>query len=285
MSSPVTPSLNIAASVASSVAKNVPKGLTVVPMDDTFPDKFHCLVYGPTNTFKTTTAALFGGPERTLIISTRDPEQVRIPLRGMGFRSIVTAYESDALLFALQFPDRAADLAGFPEWKDREDRVLMLDDWTEGSALLVDDNSTNDQGKDVRDGRKIYGETKNDMRDLLNGLKLKHIHTVFTALSAENDWAVYPDLPKGARTHLEAAFDYVFYVDRAGRKLKTGDFSVPYQAKDSVTGKDITRLRTGFAKAKVPKMLVGRTPPVLEKEEGLDLAAVWGKIGAAKGSK
>lgn len=270
---------SITAGVSAAIAKNVPKGVGSVPMDESFPDKFHCLIYGYTGSYKTTTAAMFGGPERTLIVSTRDPEQIRIPLRGLGFRPIVTAYTPDAVLWALQNPERAADHVGFPEWKDHPERVLMFDDWTEGSALLVDDNSTKDDGSEVKDGRKIYGATKNDMRDVLNAVKARHIHTVYTALAAESDWAVYPDLPKGARTHLEAAFDFVFYCRKDVKKLVTEDFSLAYQSKDQF-GKDVTRLRTGFAKTKVPRVMAGK---VLGKEEGLDLNAIWGKIQAAKG--
>ncbi len=274
-----TPS--ITNSVRAAIAHSQPKGISVVPTDDTFPDKFHCLVYGYTGSYKTTTAAMFGGPERTLIVSTRDPEQIRIPLRGLGFKPIITAYTPDAVLWALQNPEKAADNAGFPEWKDHPERVLMFDDWTEGAALLVDDNSTKDDGSEVKDGRKIYGETKNDMRSVLNAIKLRHMHTVFTALAAESDWAIYPDLPKGARTHLEAAFDYVFYCRKDTKKLVTDEFSTTYPAKDQF-GKDIQRLRAGFAKSKIPKSFVGRTPPVLSKEEPMDLGALWTKISLAK---
>lgn len=290
MSSPITPEIkqpspSISAGVNAAVARNVPKGIGTVPMDDSFPDKLHCLVYGYTSAYKTTTAAKFGGPERTLIITTRDPEQIRIPLRGMGFKPLVTAYDSESVIWALTHPETAADRVGFPEWKDHPERVLMFDDWTEGAALLVEDNSYKDDGKEVKDGRKIYGETKNDMRAILNALKARHIHTVFTALAAETDWNIYPDLPKGARTHLEAAFDYVFYCKKDVKKLITDDFSIPYPAKDGVTGKDITRLRNGFAKTKIPNGYIGKQPPLLGKEEPLDLRVIWEKIQAARGGK
>jgi hypothetical protein len=210
-----------------------------------------------------------------LIISTRDVEQVRIPLRGMGFKPIVLAYEPDALLFALQHPEAAADKVGFPEWKDQEQRVLVVDDWTEGAQLLVEENSTNDQGGEVRDGRKIYGGVKEDVREVLNALKKKRMHQVFTALADENDWAVYPALPKGARRGIEAAFDYVFYMDGEKNKMITAPFSVPYQAKDQY-GKDVTRLRKGFAKRK--EAVSTLSMKILAAEEPMNLGEVWAKI-------
>lgn len=276
MSAPVTPSLT--SQVSAVLSKTLPKGFTSASMDaPTADDRLRCLIYGYTNTRKTTTAAAFGGPERTLIVSTRDVEQTRIPLRGLGFKPIVLAYEPEALMFALQFPEKAADAVGFPEWKDNPDRVLMVDDWTEGAQLLVEDNSTNDQGGEVKDGRKIYGGVKEDVRDVLNVLKKKHIHQIFTALADENDWAVYPALPKGARRGLESAFDYVFYMDGETNKMKTQAFSVPYPAKDQY-GKDVTRLRKGFAKR---KEALGAK--LLLADEPMDLRAVWAKVtGAAK---
>lgn len=273
-----TPS--ITQSVQQQVAAKVQSKFKSAPVDDeTFPEYLHCLLYGYTNSYKTTTAALFGGPERTLIISTRDPEQIRIPLRGLGFKPIVLAHDPESFEQALTFPEKAADAVGFPEWKDRSDRVLMVDDWTEGASMLVDDNQTTDEGKEIKDGRKVYGEVKKDMRDLLNHLKRRRMHLVFTALAAETDWAVYPDMPKSVRTQINAAFDYVFYMDPDVKKMRTYDnFTIPYVAKDQF-GKDITRLRKGFAKNKVPFSLSGK---LIAKEEPMDLAALWRKVCEAR---
>lgn len=246
------------------------------------PDYFHCMIYGYTNSFKTTTAAEFGGPERTLIVSTRDPEQVRIPLRGKGYRPIVLAHDFASFHACLSSPEKAADAVGFPEWKDKEDRVLMVDDWTEGASILVDDNATKDDGTEIKDGRKVYGEVKKDVREVLNALKNKRMHLIFTALAADNDWNLWPDMPRGARTHIEAAFDYVFYIDPERKQMKTKDgFSVPFMAKDQF-GKDVTRLRKGFAKYKVPRELVGK---LVKDEESLNLAEFWAKIVATKVAK
>jgi hypothetical protein len=277
---------SITQSVSASIAAKVTSKFKSVPVDDdTFPEYFHGLLYGYTNSHRTTTAALFGGPERTLIVSTRDPEQIRIPLRGYGFKPIILAHDPDSFETALTFPEKAADSVGFPEWKDREDRVFMVDDWTEGASMLVDDNQTTDEGKEIKDGRKVYGEVKKDMRDLLNHLKRRKMHIVFTALAAETDWAIYPDMPKSVRTQIEAAFDYVFYMDAEFKKMKTTNgFTIAYPAKDNF-GKDITRLRKGFAKEKTPRKFIGQNPSLVLKDEPMDLAAFWAKIMAAKVTK
>jgi hypothetical protein len=270
-----------AAAPQTSIVSQVRSKLKIAPMDDSpFVEYFHCMVYGYTNSYKTTTAAMFGGPERTLIISTRDPEQIRIPLRGKGFKPIVLAHDPSSFYSCLENPNKAADAVGFPEWKDREDRVLMVDDWTEGASMLVDDNQTTDEGKEIKDGRRVYGEVKKDMRDLLNRLKSYRMHLVFTALAAETDWNIYPDMPKSVRNQIEAAFDYVFYMDSEFKKMKTKDgFSVPYPTKDQF-GKDVTRLRKGFAKYKVPVDMVGK---LVKDDEPMDLQAFWQRIVAARG--
>jgi hypothetical protein len=270
---------SIANSISASLSAKLPKGFKSGGIDDSAPTFFHCLIYGYTGSYKTVTAAMFGGPERTLIIGTRDIEQYKIPLKDRGFKPVVLAHDVDTFKWAMTNPEAAADAVGFPEWKEREDRVLVVDDWTEGALMLVDDNETTDEGKEIKDGRKIYGGVKEDVRAVLNSLKRKRQHLIFTALTDENDWAIYPAMPKGARTHIEGAFDYVFYMNKENKKMVTEPFSVPYAAKDQF-GKDITRLRTGFAKSKAPFGV-----KVIAKEETMDLRAVWEKVVAAKGVK
>lgn len=276
---------SIASQVNAAVAKNVPKGITTMRMDDdSVPDYLHIMLYGDTNSRRTTTAAMFGGPERTLIISTRAPEQVRIPLRGQGFRNPVFADDSDALLWAIQCSEKAAEVAGFPEWKDREDRVLVIDDMTEGAALLVDDNSVRDDGREVKDGRQIYGATKQDVRAAINALQRKKMHVVFTALAGESDTAIYPEMSSGSRKIILAGLEYVFYMKTTTMKMLTKPEKVGYTKKDQF-GKDVAASREVFAKCKIPVSFQGRTPPLVSAEEPMDLAAVWKKISEARGKK
>lgn len=274
---------SIAAAVNAAVGKNVPKGVSTVSMnDDKFPDFFHGLIYGETNSGRTTAAATFGGPDRTLIISTRAPEQVRIPLRGMGFRNPVFADDSEALLWCIQSPEKAADLAGFPEWKDNPDRVLVLDDMTEGMALLVDDNSVRDDGSDVKDGRQIYRATKEEIRTAVNSLKRKRMHIIYTALRGENDTAVYPDMSAGSRKILLSDLEYVFYFKGGTRKILTKPENEAYVVKDK-KGAEIVRQRAIMTKCKIPKKYWGAVPPLVAGEEVMDLGAIWAKIVAARG--
>lgn len=281
MSSPTSP-FNIAAQVNAAVNKNVPKGISAIGMDDDVPDFLHCMLYGDTNSRRTTTAALFGGPERTLIISTRAPEQVRIPLRGLGFKGFVSADDSDALLWAIQSPEKAADVAGFPEWKDRGDRVLVIDDMTEGAALLVDDNSVRDDGREVKDGRQIYGATKQDVRAAINALQRKKMHVVFTALAGESDTAIYPEMSSGSRKIILAGLEYVFYMKPGTWKMRTQPDNAGYIKKDQF-GKDVAATRAVFAKCKIPQKYAGRTPSAVLADEEMNLAKVWEKVSALRG--
>lgn len=275
------PKPSITAGVGAAIAKNVPKGVRTMSMDAAdVPDYFHVMLYGETNSYRTTTGAKFGGPKRTFIISTRAPEQIRIPLGGLGYHAIF-AEDSDAFLWAIQSTEKAAEVAGFPEWKDVVDPVLMIDDATEGLALLVDDNSVRDDGREVKDGRQIYGATKADVRAAVNTLKKKRMHIVYTALAAESDTAIFPDMPSGSRKILLADLEYVFYMKPGTRKFLTQRENVPYLVKDAF-GKDVTRVRELFAKCKVPDAAARRVPPLVTKEEPMDLAAVWQKIVGAK---
>jgi hypothetical protein len=269
---------SIASSISASLSAKLPKGFKSGGIDDAAPTFFHCLIYGYTGSYKTVTAAMFGGPERTLIIGTRDIEQYKIPLKDRGFKPVVLAHDVDTFKWAMTNPEAAADAVGFPEWKEREDRVLVVDDWTEGALMLVEDNEFNDEGKEIKDGRKIYGAVNEDVRAILNSLKRKRMHIIFTALVNEDDWSIYPAMSKGTAKYIEAAFDYVFYLDKETKKMKTDHFTIPYVAKDQF-GKDVTRLRKGFGKHKVPAALSGK---LVAKEEALDLAGLWKRISEAK---
>lgn len=270
--------MSIVSSVQAQIAAKLPKGFKSAGIDDALPVFFHCMIYGYTGSYKTVTAAQFGGPERTLIIGTRDIEQYKIPLEGKGFRPVVLAHDVETFKWAMQNPEAAADAAGFPEWKNREDRVLVVDDWTEGTLMLVDDNETNDEGKEIKDGRKIYGAVNQDVRAILNSLKRKRMHVVFTALTNDDDWTIYPAMSKGTAKFIEAAFDYVFYMDKEFKRMKTEPFNVSYIAKDQY-GKDVTRLRQGFAKNKVPRDLAGK---LINKDEPMDLNQLWQKVCDAR---
>lgn len=287
MSTLVTPPPSLAATVAAR-APNAPKGFTGAQTSTFDTSFFHGMLYGETDSRKTTVAAMFGGPARTFILLTRSPEQL-IPIRSLNFH-YARIEDAQALAWALQFPEKAADAAGFPEWKDVADRVLVVDDMTEGANLLVDENATRDDGSEIKDGRQIYKAVNDDLRSIMVSLKKKSMHTVFTALAkvdmspVANEETVYPDMPKGARSIMSADLEFVFFMKRATGKMLTDRDYIMYTKKDEKTGKTIAGRRDIFAKHKLPKECLGRTPPVILKEEPMDLAAVWAKVVAAGGA-
>lgn len=281
---PASGSLSAAVSAGLAQKVNVPAGLKLSQGYGL--DYFHGMLYGDTGAYKTTTAFEFGGRENTFIVLSRSPEQLK-PIRSLSPHFCV-AEDSDAFMFALQFPEKAADAAGFPQWKDNPNRVLMVDDMTEGTALNVDENSVKDDGSDVKDGRKIYGGVKDDIRACMLSLKKKRMHLVMTALAEvylspiDNDETIFPAMPKGARSIITAELEYVFYIKHETKKMLTDRHWLTYTKKDEKTGKPVMAKRDIFAKAKVSRELVGRVPPVIKQEEDLDLRALWSRICAAQ---
>jgi hypothetical protein len=280
-----TPTPSLSQQVVARAAGNAPKGFTGARTNTLDVSYFHGMLYGETDSRKTVTAASFGGPERTFILLTRSPEQL-IPIRSGNYH-YARIEDGRALAWALQFPAKAADAAGFPEWKDREDRVLMVDDMTEGASAMVDDNSTRDDGTEVKDGRQIYKAVNDDLRSIMTSLKKQRMHLIFTALAKvapsqiANEETVFPDMPSGARSIICADLEFIFFMKKATGKMLTAPDYLTFVKKDEKTGKPIPGRREVFAKNKIDQFLVGRTPPVLSKEEQMDLVGVWSKIQAA----
>lgn len=286
MSTPTTPSL--AAAVNAGLATKTPKGITSFNTRDLDNGYFRGMLYSETSGYKTTTAALFGGAKNTLFVLTRSAEQM-LPLREQGF-NVVRADDGEALAWAMQFPEKAADSAGMPEWKDNPDRVLVVDDMTEGSQFLVESNETDDAGKERKDGRQIYKAVNTSLRELLSSLKRKRMHLIFTALAKvapstiANEETIYPDMPAGARAILTADLEYVFFIRKSTKKMLTNMSYLQFTKKDE-RGNSVMGRREIFAKNKMPLELVGRTPPVIKAEEDLDLRGLWNRIRDAKATK
>ena len=281
-----TPS--ITQSVSNAVGSKAPKGFTGAKTGDLQTSYFHGMLYGETDSRKTTTAAQFGGPQRTFILLTRSPEQL-IPIRHDNYH-YARIEDGQALAWALAFPEKAADAAGFPEWKDTPERVLMIDDMTEGTGQQVDENSTRDDGTEVKDGRQIYKAVNDDLRVIMTGLKKRQMHVIFTALAKvspsqiANEETVYPDMPTGARSIITADLEFVLFLKKSTGKMLTSMDYITFTKKDEKTGKPIPGRREVFAKHKLDRALVGRVPPVISKEEPMDLAAFWRKICDARAS-
>lgn len=296
---PVTPAASsIAAGVNAIVAKNmpVPKGIRGFNTQDLKNETsfFHGMLYGETDSRKTSTAAAFGGPENTLILLTRAPEQL-IPLQEQGYH-VALITDGEALSWALQFPDQVAKLPGvnFPQWAEMlstpsAEPVLMIDDFTEGSAMLVDDNSTNDEGKERKDGRQIYKAVNDNLREIMVSLKRRKMHTIFTALAKKyetpvaNEEAIGPDMPSGARLIVTAELEHVLFMKKSTWKFLVRPMYLNYKKKDE-HGKDTTYRREIFAKHKLPKEIALKQPPVLNisGEENMDLREFWNKVKPPK---
>src|SRR5882672_5324730 len=97
-----TPS--ITQSVSNAVGAKTPKGFTGAQTNDLQTSYFHGMIYGETDSRKTVTSALFGGPSRTFILLTRSPEQLR-SIKSDNFH-YARIENGDALAWALQFPEK-----------------------------------------------------------------------------------------------------------------------------------------------------------------------------------
>lgn len=284
--------VSLTAAVNAASAPKAPKGLSGFNTKDLSVGYFHAMLYSETGAYKTTTAANFGGPEKTLIILTRNEEQMR-PLQNQGFR-IVKVEDGEALSWAMQFPEKAAAAIGWPEWATLEDRVLVVDDMTEGADMLVDEERVNDKGEEVKDGRKLYGNTNANFREVLASLKRKKLHVIYTALAdvkndnLDNEEVIFPKVPKGIRQMLTADVEFVFFLKKDSKKFLTNSAFINITKKDEKTGKPVMAKREIFGKSKVAKELAGGAGSILALEEpigeanGTGLRTLWEKVRAAQ---
>lgn len=273
---------SIAAAVNAGLGTKVPKGVTTFNTRSLDTGYFHGMLYGETSSWKTSTAATFGGPANTLFILTRSPEQM-IPLREQGF-NVARVEDGDALAWTLQFPEKAADAAGMPEWKDNPNRILVIDDMTQGANYLVENNETDESGRERKDGRQIYKGVNDDLNSLLASLKRKQMHLIFTALARvalspiQNEETIAPEMPNGAKLILTGDLEYVFFLDKQKKKMLTDESSFQFEKKDERGNKVMGRRRI-FAKNKLP---LGVPKGTLNPEETPNLAELWKRIKEAK---
>lgn len=279
------PASSFSAQVNMSQGKTLamPKTLTRFNTRELATDKawFHCCLYSEFGARKSTTAAIFGSPEDVRIIQTRRREQL-MPLRDMGYEAVVAEDES-ALSFALMYPEKV-----WPEWAGRPERTLVLDDATEGVAMLLEGSETID-GKEVKDPRRTYGEAGKQLRSLIKLSLRKPQHFILVSLARVRETPlgegsveerIGPDLPPSMLNLVLTEFEYVFYIKTGNHKLLTQPDSFAVTEQDE-KGKAVTYRRGIFAKNKLPLEIARKMPPVLQQEEVLDLAAVWSKIKSA----
>src|SRR5277367_86879 len=105
---PVQVGTTVAARINAVVGSTVqpPKGVKRGTTEDIDTGYLHLLLYGETDSRKTTTAAKFSGPKNTIFVLTRGIEQLR-PVQKENF-PYVQVPDSDGLLWALQNPESAA---------------------------------------------------------------------------------------------------------------------------------------------------------------------------------
>lgn len=243
---------------------------------------FRCFLYGDIDAGKTTVAARFGTPEDTRIIVTRQKEQL-LPLKKMGYK----AFHADTVaLFrvAVMYPETI-----WPEWANIEGRTLVIDDMTQAKDILNDDNSTTDEGAEVKDIRRISKSSKDDMRELIQLSALgKPMNIIITAL--EKSWEVgkqikiSPDLPPSMASMINADFEFVFNIVKENAMTRTLITETSFEnfVKKDEKGKDTPYQIVRFARNKIPNEWVGKG--IVKPREPADLRALWQRIksGAAK---
>lgn len=287
MSSPtITPKpATIAGAVNQSQGSKLPlpKGLEAFDTSNLGTKYFHCCVFGPTNSGKTSLAASFASPEDTRIIVTRNKSQL-ISLEGLGYQGTI-ASNLDALQYAMMFPERL-----WPEWAGRPNRTLIVDDLTECAEMCVEDNQTTEAGKELKDTRLVFRGVKTDVRTIFRSTIYKPQNVIFTALvrvgkdPVRKTEVIQPEVPPSIFHMLGAEIEFAFYIDDEKKKLLTEPekFAVtdPGEIDPQTRAPKVFR-REIFAKYKQPKNL----PKLLDKYEPMDLAAIWKKITDAKGAK
>jgi hypothetical protein len=288
---PKPASLASAVNVSIGVGAQIPKGLkginTSKPASDAY-DYFHGMIYGETGARKTTTAAKMFGPENTLIVLCRQPEQL-IPLRGMGYR-VLHAENDDALVFALTYPEKAAaTLLDWPEWGTLRDRALVFDDVTEGINLLMERNATNDDGKERKDMRQVYKFAGSELKELFQSLRRKKLHLIIVALAKistnpiSNEERIAPNMPPSMVDFVTTDIEFVFYIDKSKWKFVTDNVYRAYKGTDE-KGKEIVFRREITGKNKIPGMYLGNVFPAtnevsMAKRIGdADMRRVWDSV-------
>lgn len=222
---------------------------------------FHGIIYGPTDSRKSTTAAEFGDPDDVRIIIVRNREQL-MPVMDKGYQAF-HAENWAQLSLALRYPEQI-----WPDWARRTNRTLILDDLTEGKDMALEDNETTDDGKEVRDLRQVTRGAKEDIREVVKSVLRKPMNFIIVCMAREWDQTkdkghIAPDLPQSISNLVTTDFEYVFYVRKDLWKFVTGQFRLP-GVKKNEKGKDEAYVQTIFAKHKVPKELVGKVLKPLE---------------------
>ena len=271
------PAPSLTQAVNAAVGKSLPKprGLETKNTKDLSLEYFHGLIYAETSAWKTTTAAHFGKPEDVRIILTRSEEQLK-PIKDEGYQYTPIMKAADpaaAFLFAWQYPEQL-----WPDWAQRPNRTLVIDDLTKGIQILLD-------ADDSKDIRKSYGNVADSVSPVFNTSLAKPQNLVLIALAKvkENPITdverVGPDLPPSM---LNSVFlpdlEFVFYIDPQTHKMRTDrDFITAKKIDEK--GREVTYRREIFAKNKIE--LTGAGRGVIRPLEDPNLGVLWERVKAA----
>lgn len=263
---------------ASGTKAPVPAGLASKSTDDILSPWMRMYVYGETDAWKTTTAAEAGLPEDVRIIATRGEDQL-LPLRGRGYKYVLCDNIAK-FRYSMLYPEQL-----WPEWANRPNRIVVVDDISRAKDLLLEDNETDEQGRERRDMRMVHREAKADMGDLMRSLTSKPLHVIVVALAQiytndiTREETITPDIPPAMNRMLTTDASFVFFLDRAKRMMLTTSRRETYRKKND-KGVEETFTRSVFAKHKLPKALEGKG--IISEYEKMDLADLWLRIQTAK---
>lgn len=278
-STPVAAS-SIAAGVnkAQGVRVPIPAGLVSKNTDDIVSPWARICIYGEIDSWKTVTAAHFAGPEDVRIIFTRGEDQLR-GLTGEGYR-YAECNNVQKLRHAILYPETI-----WPEWVNRPNRVVVIDDITRAKEQLVEDNEVDEQGRERKDTRAIHKGAKDDMNDLVTSLRMKPLHLIMVAQAKiytnniTREETISPDIPPAMSNMLMGDASFIFFLDKSRKMMLTTQKRETYRAKNDKNVEE-TFTRTILARHKLPRSLEGKG--VINEYEPIDLAALWAKIQAAK---
>ena len=274
--------LSVSAGVSQANAKTVArKSIVLGDTNDLGEQRFRCMIYGPTSCRKTTTAALFGSAEETRIILTRRKEQLR-PLEGLGYKYALVD-NADDLEAVVTHPE---SFWSDPTWTQNPNRTLVVDDLTEGVALLVDENVIID-GKETKDPRRSYNMAGKDLRQWIRLAWRAPQHLVLVCLEktivTPAGESISPDLPPSMKGMVTTELEYVFYIKTGLWRLLVERKKEQYEK--TIEGKNETMIREIFAKNKQrynpTKPMAGNG--IFGVDEPMALREIWRKILAANG--
>lgn len=244
---------------------------------------FRCLLHGEIDSRKTSTAAAFGGVERTRIILTRGEDQM-IPLRKNKY-TFLEVDNSNEFMSAAMHCDQI-----WPDWYAGPEPVLVLDDLARAKDYVVKDNETfvDGQGnvKEHKDPRKVYGAAAQDMDTVFTVINDKPMHIVLVCTSRirENeltqDETIFPDLTPSMANRIMSDYSYIFYINKKkpwDRCLLTSRDSESVTYYDEKKKSEITYQRVFFARNKVA-VEDAITNPILKLYEPLDLRSIWDRV-------